>query len=64
MIKYIPNPCLSEKFIKEAKKQNKGFCESARQHTSEWKCICKRLKDAPVNSWCPDGLYQKVEVEE
>ena len=63
MIKYIPNPCFSSKYIKEAVKQNKGFCMSARQRTEDWKCICKALKDAPIDSWCSEGLFRKVEIE-
>jgi hypothetical protein len=64
MIKYVPNPCFPNKFLKEATKQNKGYCMSARHHTKEWKCICQWLKDAPLDSWCPEGLFQKVEVED
>lgn len=62
-IDYKPNPDYTAKQIKDRKQCNKGYCLSAREQTKEWRCICRYLREADVGTICPEGLFQKVEVE-
>jgi hypothetical protein len=62
-VDYKPNPDYTAKQIKDRKHRSKGFCNSAREQTKDWQCICKKLKESPVGTWCDECLFQKVEVE-
>lgn len=61
MIKYS-HPGYTQREVN--KRLNNGFCSSAQNKEKCWKCICEKFKNAPLNTWCDEGLYYKEEIED
>ena len=47
------------KEIREAIKANGGHCPCQLEKTSDTICICKALRESPIEGWCECGLYFK-----
>lgn len=49
------------KAIKQALKENNGYCPCVIGISPETKCMCKDFKDnVPAGEYCHCGLYKKI----
>ena len=47
--------------IREALKENNGFCPCVIEQSADTKCICKDFKEnVAVGEYCHCGLYKKI----
>ena len=49
--------------IRQAIKDNDGYCPCVLTKTADTKCICKNFREQKVSGYCHCGLYFKI-VEE
>jgi len=48
------------KEIRQALKNNEGYCPCRILHIPENKCICKEFRDQQTEGLCHCGLYYKI----
>lgn len=48
--------------VKEALKENGGYCPCRFTQTEDTKCMCKEFREQKTPGPCHCGLYVKVEV--
>ena len=50
------------KEIRQALKNNDGYCPCKIEHLSENRCMCRDfVETVPVGEYCHCGLYKKIE---
>lgn len=64
-LKIIPNPNKEEyKKIKQAVKDNSGYCPCLLEKSQNTKCPCKAFREQDFEGECHCGLYLKISNEE
>lgn len=49
--------------IKEALRNNSGYCPCVTVKRAETKCMCKQFRDQDTEGYCHCGLYYKMRKE-
>ena len=48
--------------IRQAIKDNDGYCPCVIERSEDTKCMCKAFTEQNVVGWCHCGLYYKSEI--
>lgn len=52
------------KTIRQALKENQGYCPCMLEKKPETKCMCEKFREQQTEGFCHCGLYEKVFVEQ
>lgn len=63
-IKLNPNPEVNTDEIKEALRQNSGYCPCSIFKTDDTECMCKEFREMDTPGECHCGLYVKEYVSD